>query len=191
MNKTQLVVDAGGVVISNFPASFWLDMAAQAGVTAEVLQAFFHQELKLPLWTGQISEEAFWQMIKQRFPAVDIAEARISFKSGLRLLPVAEQLPALGKKFDLHLLSNHRPEWLLDVLEPVAACFRTITISSQVGVCKPNLGIYEAVQAKLPSGARIVYVDDQERNLIPARGLGWETVLADENGTWVEELGDY
>lgn len=188
MNKTQLVVDAGGVVISNFPASFWLELAAQAGVTADELQGFFHEELKEPLWTGKISEDEFWQRIRQRYPAVDIGQARTSFRSGLKLLPVAERLPDLGRRFDLHLLSNHRPEWLLDVLAPVTACFRTITISSQVGVRKPDLGIYEAVQAKLPSGARIIYVDDQERNLVPARKLGWETVLADENGTWVEDL---
>lgn len=190
MSKIQLVVDAGGVIISNFPASFWHDLAAQAGATADELQAFFHEELKAPLWTGKISEDAFWQRIRQRYPAVDIRQARASFRSGLRLLPVAGRMPELSRRFDLHLLSNHRPEWLLDVLAPVTGCFKTITISSQVGVCKPNLGIYEAVQAKLPPGARIVYVDDQEQNLAPAREMGWETVLADENGRWAEKLDD-
>jgi putative hydrolase of the HAD superfamily len=44
------------------------------------------------------------------------------------------------------------------------------------------------VEAKLPSGEPIVYVDDQEKNLAPARERGWRTILADEEGTWVGKL---
>lgn len=90
MNRTQLIMDAGGVIVSNFPASFWFGLAGQAGVSVRELQAFFHQELKEPLWTGKISEPEFWSRIKGRYPGVDLEKARADFLDGLRLLPTAE-----------------------------------------------------------------------------------------------------
>lgn len=188
MGKTQLILDAGGVVISNFPHSFWTGLAEQAEASVEQLQRFFHDELKEPLWTGKISEPEFWNRIGNRYPKVDLERARTDFLSGLRLLPTAARLPEWSTRFDLHLLSNHRPEWLLEVIRPFISCFSTMTISSETGVCKPNREIFERVQAKLPPGEPVIFVDDQEKNLVPARTLGWQTILADEEGRWIETL---
>jgi len=188
MGKPQLVLDAGGVVVTNFPESFWMALARQAGSTAEELKLFFHRELKEPLWTGKIGEPEFWERIVRRYPGVDPQRARSDFLAGLKLLPAAERLPGLRERFDVHLLSNHRPEWILDVLRPVLHCFSTMTISSEAGVCKPDPGIYRLAGAKLPAGAPVVFVDDQEKNLAPAREIGWLTLLADEEGGWVGKL---
>jgi HAD superfamily hydrolase (TIGR01509 family) len=62
-----------------------------------------------------------------------------------------------------------------------------MTISSQVGYCKPDPSIYRIVQSLLKSD-QVIYVDDQERNLIPARELGWTTILADAQGKWTDEV---
>lgn len=94
----------------------------------------------------------------------------------------------MSRRFDLHLLSNHRPEWILNVLNPVLSHFKTLTISSEAGVCKPDIGIFRIAQAKLPPGAAVIFVDDQEKNLVPARTLGWQTLLADEEGSWIAKL---
>lgn len=191
MGKPQLILDAGGVIVTNFPASFWEELARQAGTAVEELQQFFHRELKEPLWTGKIGEPAFWDMIVRRYPAVDPARARSVFLAGLRLLPAAGRLPGLSERFGIHLLSNHRPEWILDVLRPVLHCFSSLTISSEAGVCKPNPEIYRVVTARLPKGAPVLFIDDQEKNLAPARELGWQTMLADEEGTWLDRLEEW
>ena len=194
MGKTQLVLDAAGVIMTNIPGSYWKSLAGQAGVTVDELVSHFQKELKVPLWTGKISEPEFWTLIKARYPTLDLEQTKAEFLDGLRLLPTAERLPELGRKFDLHLLSNHRTEWLLDILAPVLPHFVTVTISNEAGVCKPDPAIFRLVEAKLPSGEPIVYVDDQEKNLAPARARGWRTILADEEGTWVgklEEMQDW
>jgi len=188
MGKTQLVLDAAGVIMTNIPASYWKSLADQAGVTVDELVSYFQTELKVPLWTGKISEPEFWERIKKRYPSVDLAQTRAELLAGLRLLPTAERLSEWSRRFDLHLLSNHRTEWLLDVLRPVLNCFVTVTVSNEAGMCKPFPEIFALVQSKLPPGAPIVYVDDQEKNLKPAREIGWKTILADEEGTWVGKV---
>ncbi|MFB5267856.1 hypothetical protein ACE41H_13895 [Paenibacillus enshidis] len=34
----------------------------------------------------------------------------------------------------------------------------------------------------------MIYVDDQEKNLVPAKELGWTAVLADSEGQWTERV---
>lgn len=56
-----------------------------------------------------------------------------------------------------------------------------------MGYCKPDPAIYNIVQENIYD-KRIIYVDDQEKNLIPARYLGWTTMIADEEGKWTDEI---
>ncbi|MNC67403.1 hypothetical protein D3C75_1178990 [compost metagenome] len=64
----------------------------------------------------------------------------------------------------------------------------SITISNVVGYCKPQQEIYEIVKKQIGFDEFILYVDDQEKNLIPAQRLGWRTLLADEGHKWIEEV---
>jgi HAD superfamily hydrolase (TIGR01509 family) len=89
---------------------------------------------------------------------------------------------------DIHLLSNHRREWITPVLGPVMHHVRSVTISSVVGCCKPHPDIYAVTAAKLLPGSLTVFVDNQHQNLLPARTLGWKTVYADPEGTWMHTL---
>jgi putative hydrolase of the HAD superfamily len=34
----------------------------------------------------------------------------------------------------------------------------------------------------------VVFVDDQEKNLVEARNLGWNTLLADDKGEWIKNV---
>ncbi|WP_461671151.1 HAD family hydrolase, partial [Mycobacterium tuberculosis] len=85
----------------------------------------------------------------------------------------------------IHLLSNHRHEWLEELLEPIRPYLKSITISSQVGCCKPDIEIFEIVKSRI-NKTKTLYVDDQEKNLDSAKKLGWTTVHADEDGKWTE-----
>jgi HAD superfamily hydrolase (TIGR01509 family) len=63
-----------------------------------------------------------------------------------------------------------------------------VTISSLVGYCKPDPEIYTIVKRKLNNQGNTLFIDDQEKNFKQAKVLGWNTLLADENGDWVDRI---
>ena len=186
MSKPQLVLDAAGVIVTNLSESFWEEIAQNSKVSFSDFRASFKKEIREALWTGEISEEEFWRWLALQCSEIEQDYAGI-LRKHLKLLPNTNWLPIWSKVADIHLLSNHRHEWLLGLLEPLSLYLKTITISSQVGCCKPDLAIYEIVRSNTKKN-RTIYVDDQEKNLEPARRIGWTTVIADEEGKWTEEV---
>ncbi|RPK30445.1 hypothetical protein EDO6_01072 [Paenibacillus xylanexedens] len=57
-----------------------------------------------------------------------------------------------------------------------------------MGLCKPEIEIYQRVETFLVAGEEVLFIDDQEKNLHSAKLLGWETLLADKEGDWVNEV---
>ncbi|WP_208918603.1 hypothetical protein [Paenibacillus uliginis] len=102
-------------------------------------------------------------------------------------MPAIKHLEHWSQIADIHLLSNHRQEWVVDLLNPVEPYIQTITISSEVGFCKPDISIYNLVNSRINSGL-VIYVDDQEKNLDTARHLGWITMIADQEGKWTDGI---
>jgi len=114
--------------------------------------------------------------------------ARDALIRSLEPLPAAQRLRNWSRVADIHLLSNHCREWLNPHLAVIEPFIRSITISNQVGLCKPDIRIYELVQSHFDGNTRILYVDDQEKNLIPALELGWRTLLADREHHWLDRV---
>jgi len=56
--------------------------------------------------------------------------------------------------------------------------FNVLILSEEVGILKPDKKIFELTLERLGiPGESCVFIDDQEKNLIPARELGMKTVL--------------
>ncbi len=54
--------------------------------------------------------------------------------------------------------------------------FEDIVVSGRVGLCKPELEIYELASRRFGYSAQeIFFIDDREENLLPADSLGWQT----------------
>jgi len=96
----------------------------------------------------------------------------------------------LKKKYTLAILSNS------DLLNSTKytergwySYFNPIILSHELGIIKPDIRIYEVALAKLriPSN-QCVFIDDQEKVLIPARELGMETILFKSIDQLKEEL---
>ncbi|WP_091176544.1 HAD-IA family hydrolase [Paenibacillus sp. 1_12] len=53
-----------------------------------------------------------------------------------------------------------------------------------MGSCKPDPQIYKFDESHFDNDNKqiIIFVDDQEKNLDPARDLGWVTLIADSKG---------
>ncbi|MDQ0877522.1 FMN phosphatase YigB (HAD superfamily) [Paenibacillus sp. V4I3] len=188
MDKPQLVLDLAGVVISNFSPRYWRELAEFAQTTHEAFKTRFSIEVREALWTGTISEDEFWLWLVKSYPSVDATRIRELIKEDLTYLPAFNCLEYWSEIADIHLLSNHRIEWLSDLLIPIYPFVRSVAISSEVGLCKPNPKIYKTVESNFANSSWILFVDDQAKNLEPAKKLGWKTLLADEENSWIEEV---
>lgn len=186
--KKQLVLDVAGVLLSNLSPSFWQEIATIADVPYEHLKALFKDEIRKNLWTGRISEVEFWSWLIRYCPELNPEIARKLINKHLVPLPAYNRLAAWSQLADIHLLSNHREEWLAPHLKPITPYLKSVTISSQTGYCKPGIEIYKLVEAKLSHSQHTIFVDDQAKNLVSAEELGWNTIIADSDSLWMDSL---
>ncbi|THE09109.1 hypothetical protein E1I69_23690 [Bacillus timonensis] len=187
IGKPNLILDIAGVIATNFSPIFWKDLSSKFNASYDDLIKF-RKDIREELWTGKIEEQEFWDRLLKKFPTIDIAYARSKLLTTIKPLPTLEQIPIWSKSAKIHLLSNHRIEWVKHIIDPVQDYIRSITISGDVGFCKPQLDIYIRVNSILDNKKNVLFVDDQEKNLIVARNLGWTTLLADKEGKWIKEV---
>jgi len=193
MNETpQLVLDVGGVLGSNLDR-FWHELADSAGLPYADMRSRYKQALRDRLWTGEMSEPGFfaWACAMQAGPVKrSEQELRSLMLECLQPLPAYGLLADWSLRYDLHILSNHRAEWLVPFLAPVRPYLKTVTVSSEAGCAKPSAAIYRHVQKGLPEGRPVLFVDDAQHNLDAAAAMGWRTLLADGEGQWTRRLED-
>lgn len=190
--KPQLVLDAGGVITANLSPGYWSELTLTDLVSGESIVRRFKQELRESLWSGRVSEAEFYVWVRRQSNQLNQSDElmRRLVQANLRLLPAAEWVAKWSEKANIHILSNHRHEWLTPILAPLMPYITSCTISSEVGMCKPDASIYNNLHDRLEQFVEIYFVDDQERNLIPARERGWETILADSDGQWIETINE-
>lgn len=185
--KTELVLDIAGVIATNFSPIFWEDLSLKFEVSYDDLIKF-KKEVREQLWTGKIKDEEFWGELTERFPTIDREYAVTKLLSVIQPLPALEEIPLGSMYANIHLLSNHRIEWVKHIIRPVEEYIKSITISGEVGVCKPQVDIYLKVNSYFNGKENVLFVDDQEKNLIEALNLGWNTVQADDKGEWIKNI---
>ncbi|MDR6554905.1 HAD-IA family hydrolase [Paenibacillus qinlingensis] len=189
MARPQLVLDVAGVLVTNFSPQAWSGFSSGTEGESLVSLPQRFKEIKGDLWVGKMKEEDFWVWLNDLFPELNNKVDRSWILQQLQPLAAMQQLETWSQHADIHLLSNHRIEWLTHLLDPIRPYLKSATISSEVGCCKPNGEVYELVHTYLAKEqAAILFVDDQERNLAPARAIGWHTLLADAEGTWMSRV---
>ncbi|GIN73908.1 hypothetical protein J14TS2_43830 [Bacillus sp. J14TS2] len=183
MKKPNLVLDIAGVLATNFSPLFWHHLSTTYDVQYEELLKF-RKGVREELWTGQITEQAFWTKLQRLVPNLQMEAAKEQLLSMITPLPAVEEIPGWSGIANIHLLSNHRLEWIEHIINPLQAYVTSVTISAEAGVCKPEMVIYEKTQTYLKNNGTVLFVDDQEKNFTGAAELGWNTLLADERGEW-------
>ncbi|UUZ81826.1 HAD-IA family hydrolase [Paenibacillus sp. P26] len=191
MPKPQLILDIGGVLVTNLSPRFWEELAAAAAVPQANLTSRFKKEIREAVWSGRLTEEAFWTWLGAQAPSVSTDDARELLASSLRPMPAMQRIPEWSRLADIHLLSNHRPEWITPVLRPVTAFLKSVTLSASIGRCKPGVEIYRYAASQPQGEKNLLFVDDQEKNLRQAAHLGWNTLLADSEGLWIDQVVPY
>ncbi|MBS4218819.1 HAD-IA family hydrolase [Bacillus sp. FJAT-49711] len=188
-DKFDLVLDIAGVLATNFSPLFWRELSIEYSISYSDLIAF-KKEIRDELWTGKITENEFWHRLRKKFPTIEMEGAKIKLLSCIKPLPAIEQIPLLSEYVNIHLLSNHRREWIEHIISPVNHYLKSIIISSDVGCCKPQAEIYLIANTYV-SHDHVLFVDDQEKNLKEAHNIGWNTLLADEKGEWMNSLSTF
>ncbi|MGB1526465.1 MAG: hypothetical protein ACPG9N_02720, partial [Miltoncostaeaceae bacterium] len=91
---------------------------------------------------------------------------------------------------DIWVVSNHRHEWLLPVLDAAGftAVVDRIEVSSLTGRVKPDPAAWEALLADGTSPERVAVVDGQQPNLDSAHALGFTALRADGGTRWADQV---
>ena len=175
-----LLFDWGGVLTTNLFAGF-SEFCAQEGIDPGLLREKFlgdpeAQEMLFAFETGEMAEPEFE---RQLAALLGLAPQRAEGFNDRIFARIGEDRPmvdalrnARGHGLRTGLLSNswgtHRyPRHLFGEL------FDAVVISGEEGIRKPEAAIYElAIERMELPAAEIVFVDDLDHNLEPARELG-------------------
>jgi len=189
-----LVLDAGGVILTNQMPQLYQDLAhAAVGTHADVEAAYL--PLRVDLWAGALDEYQFWRLLLDDPGIATPIKWRQDRVAELiqPLLPV-DTLRAWATMAPVWVLSNHRSEWLLPALDRYgyAKYLSRVVVSDTAGLVKPDAACYRyLVESHVGPAGDILFVDDKARNLAPAKEHGVATLEADPDGSWAEQCSSW
>lgn len=100
------------------------------------------------------------------------------------------RLPHLTPRHSLGVFSNN-PPFIQSLFSPEVR-FDRIFLSAQFGIMKPDIRVFEAVQAALASDGvaprTVLFVDDKSDNVAQARFIGWNAIQFRSNAELGEEF---
>ena len=138
----------------------------------EINQAYLEASL------GNLSSRGFWETLGlgENYPQIEqnYLESQLTLDADF---PAVAQ--KLQKEYHLALLSNDVSEWsaYLRKKYDLNQYFEEIVISSDVGLRKPDKAIYELLLRRLQCRPEhSVFIDDRQKNLIPAMRAGMKTI---------------
>ncbi|MBI3993703.1 MAG: HAD family phosphatase [Candidatus Lambdaproteobacteria bacterium] len=201
-----VVFDLGGVFLEGGP-NLVKAFGPQHGLNQAAWDAISHELfISGDLWgqveRAEMSLDAFAKVLIARMAAhgirISMDEARYfmrdpSHESGMPLRPeVVDVAARLHRCMPTALLTNNIAEWRegwrarLDLDD----LFDVVIDSSEVGMRKPEPGIYALTEEKLGlAGEQLLFVDDIGLNLKAGRARGWQTLKFEDSGRVVDVLG--
>ncbi|MEZ4367843.1 MAG: HAD-IA family hydrolase [Kofleriaceae bacterium] len=181
-----LVLDGQGVTFTD-PFGAWLDDLADATASPRPrIRSRWHDELRERAWRGEISDDALWAALAGADGAAWGARLEAAYRPG----PAAAHLARWAARVEIWLLSNHRTPWIEARLRrfDLRRYFARLLVSDGLGALKPSPAVFAPVLADRRHPERVLFVDDQAKNVAAARALGLSAVLADPGGRWRTEV---
>jgi len=128
----------------------------------------------------EISKERFEKLMRRAYS--------YGFKTNKSLYKFAFNLKKKGYKISI--LSD---QWHLSkrelIKEKYMKKFDTVVVSCDVGLRKPNPKIYRLLLKKMKlKPGEVVFIDNREWNLVPARKIGMKVVLFKDNKQTIRDL---
>ena len=189
-----LIFDLGGVVLNRGLWLFRDYLTKTYGVTDEDTISIFIKRYYKPYFSGKINEEEFWRCsLKDLGIKADWAGLKQKlldfYEPNEGMFDLLSSLK--GKGYKTVLLSDQTKEWwpYLNKKYNIEPHFDYCIISAKVGVHKPDERIYRiALEKSQTSAENSVFIDDLEKNLVPARKLGVKTILYKDTEQLKKEL---
>ena len=189
-----LIFDWGGVCVHGHALKdFARDLAEKTGKDKDEIESAF-RELEYPYETGKISPDKFWSDLKQGLnldlPAEEIQSVMLH-SCDLSNREVLDLIVELKKKFTIVLLSNNYEDLFAHTQKfySFEKYFDRVFSSSGIGFKKPEREAYEHVLKHLEAKPEeVVFIDDKEKNVVGANGLGIKTIHFKDSRQLEEEL---
>jgi glucose-1-phosphatase len=183
MTIRAVIFDVGGVIVRTEDQSWRLRWAERLGVPPEVLSAtVFDSEAAAEATIGRIPADAVWAHVAATFHLEPdaLAQLRADFFAGDRRDDaLVAFLRGLRPAYKTGILSNAWSDGR-DVITgryALGDAADDLVVSAEVGVAKPDPGIYELATTRLRVRPdETIFVDDFARNVDGARKLGMHAV---------------
>jgi len=191
-----ILVDFGGVLFTPGTRLFYKEHMKPLGVTEEQFKGIFYAKAELGRGyrLDKIDEKTFWEhALKKLNLDVNPKEYAEKWHSCFRINEeLRDFLIGLKKKGYLILGATNNIIERSSYLEKkysFAKDFDKIYFSFKTGKIKPDADYFEHILGDLKlKPEECVFIDDQEKNLIPARELGIKTILFEDVEQFKKEL---
>jgi len=171
-----LILDAHGVVFNNPLPSFLKRLAAMTGQRGDDVLRRWHHELRMPAWTGGISDDEIWHRLTGGQGDPECWQSLL--ETCYALGPVGSRLSLLPKTLPIWILSNHRTTWLHRRLKRFGLLerFEQVIVSEDLCLAKPDLRLFQAVMNRVPESKQVLFIDDNSQNLAAASLAGMDAI---------------
>lgn len=195
MSYKAIIFDYGGVITrggagDDIPAR----IASNLNIPLEEAIAMFRHNRDRYI-TGKINEDEFWGLIEKEHGQKIVSSARTvwnnwrDMKPDPRMIKLVKELKSKG--YLVGLLSNVIPNTQLEISNhQIYDLFNPCLLSCEIGLAKPDHKMYEELLKSLPNcrPKEVVFIDDSERCLVPAREIGVHTILAKSTSQVINDL---
>lgn len=197
----NLIFDFGGVIV-DLERNNAVKRFEELGVTnAEELLDKYHQKgIFLEVEDGRIDADGFCkklgELVNREISFEEAQYGWLGFMAGVPLYRL-EYLEELHKMYNLYLLSNTNPfimSWarsdkFTSLGKPLDAYFDKLYLSYQIGVVKPDQGIFDYMIKDVElNPAESVFIDDGSANIEMGKKLGFKTFQPINGEDWREKL---
>ncbi|MFQ5841861.1 MAG: HAD family hydrolase [Thermodesulfobacteriota bacterium] len=183
MKVEAIVSDVGGVIVRDDFKTFFAQFEGKIGMSAEAFYAVTVGSEEWKLYNKDfITEEEMWRRLAPKLRVEDEVSRELRQWRKM-LIPIPETIRILERvrrRYPLYCLSNvdKTTTHYLQERYRIYDIFDGTILSWETGMRKPEMGIYELViRCFNLTPERVLFIDDKERNLIPAREVGFQTIL--------------
>ena len=191
-----VIFDYGGVLKDGTPLP--VEISEAFNISLEELDKL--KDKTVPLFkllnSGLIDEENFWhkiaEAIEKPLPSDCIRLGREIYRKrfslNTKLLAFAKLIKSKG--FKIAVLSNIA-EFQAEIIRENGGYddFNPVVLSYEEKVNKPDLAIYLSALERIKlKPNECIFIDDKERNLLPARDLGMQTILAQSTEQIIKDV---
>jgi HAD superfamily hydrolase (TIGR01509 family) len=183
MSIQAIFFDLGGVIVRTEDPAPRQQLAARLGMNAvELENLVFWGPQGQAAQLGQISAELQWLDVCRTvgWPPAKIPELQQAFFAGDRLdAGLVAFIHSLRPRYRTGLISNaisNLRHYLVEVWH-IADAFDELVISSEVGIVKPEAGIYQlALRGLQAAPEQAVFIDDSLPNVTGAQAVGMQAI---------------